>query len=227
MIPSSRTSAWGALLQTAHAPAADLHPRGAGTEPGNPAGAGAAPGAPTAGLGLPSSSTQQAATRRSRTATQGTLPWAIPVPAEGPAGRRPRQRRRCQGGARPGLEGRPSSPHPAPQSLQALLLCSRADRHPQDSRGGNGGGWEVGASSRVPVPRCPPLTALPRGCEDTVARLRVRTSEALGTDVPDARGSEYTLGGLGVSARSHPQRAGFSRKSASVGGRPRRGTRRS
>lgn len=113
-------------------------------------------------------------------------------------------------GARPVLEGRPFSPHaprarPAPQSLEALLRCFSADRPPQGSWSGVGEGWEVSASSRVPVPRSPPPTVLPRKCEDTLARLRLRISEALRSTVPDTQGFECTLiGGGGWSGRSHP-----------------------
>lgn len=108
-------------------------------------------------------------------------------------------------GARPVLEGRLFSPHTprarlAPQSLEALLRCFSADRPPRGSRGVVGEGWEVSANSLVPVPRCPPpLTVLPRRCEDTLARLRVRISEALRSTVPDTQGSECTLiAGVGV-----------------------------
>ena len=68
------------------------------------------------------------------------------------------------------------------------------------SRAPDGEGWEVSANSLVPVPRCPPpLTVLPRRCEDTLARLRVRISEALRSTVPDTQGSECTLiAGVGV-----------------------------
>lgn len=185
-------------------PAAALHPRGENIEPGNPAGAGASPGAPTAGLGPPPLSAQQAATSGSPTATQGTPPWASPVPAEALRGADPDGDCSAKGGAARTRGAPLLAPHtagpPRPAVSGSSFALFQRGSPPQGSRGGVGEGWEVSANLLVPVPRCPPpLTVLPRRCEDTLARLRVRISEALRSIVPDTQGSECTLiAGVGV-----------------------------
>lgn len=132
IIPSSKTSAWAARLQTAQARSRSPTPRGG-------------PGA------------------------------LCPGPTHSPPGADPRG---SVGSSGPGAEGRPSSPHVPPPPLCALPRGSSAHRRRGAAGWGWGGRW---VAARPPVLRCPPPTALPRRCEDTLAPLEFRISEALCT----------------------------------------------
>lgn len=156
MIPSSKTSAWAARLQTAQAVAA-LQPRGAA---------------------------------RAHSA------WGQPSARPVPRGTEPR------GSSRPGAEGSLSSPH-LPRSPLALFRTALAPTDAAEQCVGVAwGGSSPSQCSGAPLRQlCPVSVRTPS------LRSNFGYSEALGTDVADARESESTLGsGCSLTATVTPDR---------------------
>lgn len=96
------------------------------------------------------------------------------------------------------LRGPPGSPSTLPRAVAAL------GGPPQGSRTGVGVGCEVGGRSRVPVPGCPPLPALPRRCEDTLRSAPASDVRGSGFRRPGRSRVRVQPGGLLPASAASP-----------------------